>query len=97
MKILVIEGTNFILSPVVRQLCQMGHEVSVFHRGRTTAELPANVRHLLGDRFELTQMKSQFEQISPQVVLDMFPLEMIAVRDRILRIRYSAFKPFNIF
>lgn len=50
MKILMIGGTHFIGPPVVRQLTAMGHEVSVFHRGKTEAELPSDVHHLLGDR-----------------------------------------------
>jgi len=73
MKILVIGGTNFIGPPVVKQLHAMGHEVAIFHRGRTAAELPTDVRHLLGDRAHLTQMKSELKRLSPQVVIDMFP------------------------
>ncbi|NHC36614.1 NAD-dependent epimerase/dehydratase family protein [Scytonema millei] len=73
MKILALGGTNFIGPPVVRQLSAMGHEVAVFHRGKTAAELPEGIQHLLGDRSELTQMKSEFERLSPQVVVDMFP------------------------
>jgi nucleoside-diphosphate-sugar epimerase len=71
MKILIIGGTNFIGPPVVYQLMAMGHEVSVFHRQKTTDDLPANVHEILGDRSHLLQMKSQFEQLSPQVVIDM--------------------------
>lgn len=73
MKTLVIGRTNFIGLPVIRQLHAMGNEVTVFHRGRTPAELPKGIQHLLGDRSQLTQMKSEFERLSPQVVLDMFP------------------------
>jgi pimeloyl-ACP methyl ester carboxylesterase len=43
MKILVIGGTNFIGPPVVHRLNAMGHEVTVFHRGKTTADLPQGV------------------------------------------------------
>jgi nucleoside-diphosphate-sugar epimerase len=67
MKILIIGGTNFIGPPVVYQLMAMGHEVSVFHRRKTTDDLPANVHEILGDRSHLLEMKSQFEQLSPQV------------------------------
>jgi nucleoside-diphosphate-sugar epimerase len=73
MKILVIGGTNFIGPPVVRQLRKMGHEVTVFHRGKTTVELSLDVQEILGDRTHLTDFKSKFAEISPQVVLDMFP------------------------
>ena len=50
MKVLVIGGTNFVGPYVVRQLLKMGHEVTVFHRGQTTAELPEEVKWLKGDR-----------------------------------------------
>jgi nucleoside-diphosphate-sugar epimerase len=73
MKILLIGGTNFIGPLVVRQLCAMGHEVTVFHRGKTIAELPLNVNQIIGDRANLPNFKSEFEQVSPQVVLDMIP------------------------
>ncbi len=73
MKILVIGGTNFIGPPVVRRLSAMGHEVTVFHRGKTTADLPQGVSYIQGDRKNLTDFKSAFEQIAPQVVLDMIP------------------------
>ena len=72
MNILVIGGTKFIGPPVIRHLINMGHEVTVFHRGKTQAELPDCVHHLLGDRRYLNNFKSRFEQLAPEVVLDMF-------------------------
>lgn len=71
MKILIIGGTKFIGPPVVRHLINMGHEVIVFHRGKTIAELPPNVHQILGARSDIGKFKSEFEQILPQVVLDM--------------------------
>ncbi|KAF3889823.1 MULTISPECIES: NAD-dependent epimerase/dehydratase family protein [Nostocales] len=71
MKILVIGGTNFIGPHVVRHLCHLGHEVTVFHRGETMAELPTNVHHILGDRHHLQEFKSQFEEMAPHIVVDM--------------------------
>ena len=73
MKVLVIGGTNFIGPHAVRQLIDMGHEVTVFHRGQTTAELPPQVRLLKGDRHHLSDYKSEFQKLAPQVVLDMIP------------------------
>ncbi|MEH1844891.1 MAG: hypothetical protein V7L25_07780 [Nostoc sp.] len=58
MKILIIGGTNFIGPPVVCQLIAMGHQVSVFHRGKTTINLPLDVHEILGDCFHLFEMKS---------------------------------------
>jgi len=46
MKILVIGGTGFIGSYVVRQLQQTGHEVTVFHRGFHESELLTGIRHI---------------------------------------------------
>ncbi|MDJ0593894.1 MAG: NAD-dependent epimerase/dehydratase family protein [Pleurocapsa sp. MO_226.B13] len=73
MKVLVIGGTNFIGPHVVRQLVEMGHEVTVFHRGQTTAELPEEVKWIKGDRHNLSDCRSQFQKLVPEVVLDMIP------------------------
>jgi nucleoside-diphosphate-sugar epimerase len=74
MNILVIGGTKFIGPPVVRRLVASGHDVTVFHRGQTHANLPDTVKHLLGDRAHLSDFKSDFQSLSPDVVLDMMPL-----------------------
>jgi nucleoside-diphosphate-sugar epimerase len=55
MRILVIGGTGFIGRHLVRQLCEMGHSVTVFHRGRTPADLPA--QQILGDRRDLAAIR----------------------------------------
>lgn len=73
MKILVIGGTGFIGTPVVKRLIDAGHEVTVFHRGETNANFPPEVRHILGNRQQLNDFEREFEQISPEVVLDMIP------------------------
>jgi nucleoside-diphosphate-sugar epimerase len=52
MQILVIGGTGFIGRPLVRELARMGHTVTVFHRGSTAAQLPAE--SILGERRDLT-------------------------------------------
>lgn len=73
MKVFVIGGTHFIGPPVVRYLMEAEHEVMVFHRGQTQADLPSDVRHLLGNRHDLRQYRAQIEQFGPDVVLDMIP------------------------
>ncbi|WP_019507860.1 NAD-dependent epimerase/dehydratase family protein [Pleurocapsa sp. PCC 7319] len=73
MKILVIGGTNFIGPYVIRQLIEMGHEVTVFNRGETGTNLPTEVKRIKGDRHKLSDFKSEFEKFAPQVVLDMIP------------------------
>ncbi|MEO0988970.1 MAG: NAD-dependent epimerase/dehydratase family protein, partial [Cyanobacteria bacterium J06639_14] len=71
MNILVIGGTNFIGPYVIRQLSEQGHQVTVFHRGQTQADLPASVQHLYGDRAQLHHHRDAFYKLAPEVVLDM--------------------------
>lgn len=57
----------------------MGHEVTVFHRGHTEADLPPEVRHLHhppvtpGDRRHFADFAAVFRQLAPDLVLDMIP------------------------
>ena len=74
MEILVIGGTRFIGPQLVARLTEMGHSVTVFHRGVTEADLPAEVRHIHGDRNRLADFASQFKRLAPDVVVDMFAL-----------------------
>ena len=73
MKILVIGGTNFIGPYVVRQLIEMGHEVTIYNLGQTQTALPKEVKWIKGDRHNLLDYSSQFQKLAPQVVLDMIP------------------------
>ena len=50
MRILVIGGTRFVGKHVVEQALARGHEVTLFHRGRTGPDLFPEVEHRLGDR-----------------------------------------------
>ena len=73
MKVLIIGGTNFIGPNVVRQLIKIGHEVTVFNRGETETNLSKEVKWIKGDRHNLSDYRSQFQKLAPQVVLDMIP------------------------
>lgn len=74
MRVLIIGGTRFIGPFVVRRLHTLGHDVALFHRGKSTAELPGDIEHILGDRNKLADFRSTFEKIKPDVVLDMIPI-----------------------
>jgi 2'-hydroxyisoflavone reductase len=50
MRILIIGGTAFVGRHITQAALEAGHEVTVFHRGRTGADLFAQATHLLGDR-----------------------------------------------
>lgn len=73
MRVLIIGGTNFIGPFVVRHLHKLGHDVMVFHRGKTQTDLPSTVEVLTGDRSHLSDFRPHFEQWAPDVVLDMIP------------------------
>lgn len=48
--LLILGGTGFIGPHLVRHAVDRGHHVTIFTRGRRTADLPAGVTHLIGDR-----------------------------------------------
>lgn len=50
MRVLVIGGTQFVGRAVVEAYLARGDEVTLFHRGRTNAELFPEAKHVLGDR-----------------------------------------------
>lgn len=56
MRILIIGGTNFMGPHVVRSLSEDGHEVTVFHRGQTGADLPRGVNEIFGDRRSIDEL-----------------------------------------
>jgi nucleoside-diphosphate-sugar epimerase len=70
-RILLVGGTGFIGPYLVRRLVDRGHEVTVFHRGRTRAELPASVPQVLGDRRRLADYRDEFRRLGAQVVVDL--------------------------
>jgi 2'-hydroxyisoflavone reductase len=50
MDLLVLGGTGFIGPHLVRHAISRGHRVTIFTRGRRTADLPPEVTRLIGDR-----------------------------------------------
>jgi len=49
-KLLVLGGTQFVGRAVVEAALADGHDVTLFHRGRTSPELHPQAEHVLGDR-----------------------------------------------
>lgn len=82
MRILVIGGTSFIGPFVVQSLNAQGHNVTIFHRLRTTGSLlPDRVQEILGDRRPLADVAGVLLKTRPEVVLDMIPLIEQDARD----------------
>lgn len=74
MRVLVIGGTGFIGPHVVRLLSEQGHDLAVFNRGRSMADLPASVRHITGERAALPAFRAELAHFAPDVVLDMYAM-----------------------
>lgn len=68
MKILVIGGTGFIGSYTVAHLQKSGHQVTVFHRGKSP--VPSGAQQILGDHSRLSDYRREFEQRRFDVVID---------------------------
>jgi nucleoside-diphosphate-sugar epimerase len=73
-KVLMIGGTGFISSYVSRRLLADGHELTIFHRGETSAVLSQQVPEILGDRNQLASYRNTFQQWSPDIVIDTIAL-----------------------
>jgi len=66
-KVLSIGGTGFIGRFAVRDLVEMGHEVTVFHRGTSAV---AGADSISGDRRELERHAEMLRGVRPEVVID---------------------------
>jgi nucleoside-diphosphate-sugar epimerase len=70
MTILVLGGTGFVGRHVTRRLAAAGHTVTVFHRGRTTPDLPASVSRVHGSRDDQAALRDALDAAAPEVVVD---------------------------
>ena len=68
MNILLIGGTGFIGRFVTQQLLDAGHNVTVFHRGKT--EVPQGAQEILGNRKFLQDHQPEFRSAKFDVVID---------------------------
>lgn len=80
MRVLVVGGTGFIGGPTVRRLVASEHDVAVFHRGKTTLELPGVVEQLVGDRTRVADYADRLRGWKPDVVIDFVAFTATDVR-----------------
>jgi nucleoside-diphosphate-sugar epimerase len=73
MRVVVLGGTGFVGPHVVRELAELGHEVTIFHSGANEGDLPASVRHVHGRFEEFERHAPELRELEPDVVLDMVP------------------------
>lgn len=71
MRVLLIGGTSFMGPAVARELLAGGHQVAVYHRGRTEGAVPEGVTHIHGEREALAEARPELERFAPDVVIDM--------------------------
>lgn len=74
MRVLVIGGTGYIGRYVTGRLVKRGHDVAVFHRGRTETGTAEGVRRILGDRRRMRESADALLRFAPEVVLDVIPM-----------------------
>lgn len=73
-RILILGGTGFIGPHVVRCLHASGHQVAVFHRGSSTADLPSGIQVFHGDRHDQTALTEAMHKFRPETLIDVVPL-----------------------
>ena len=70
MKALVLGGSMFVGPRLARLLVEKGREVSVPNRGRTSADLPAEVDRLYADGYDCGQVRTALGGLSYDVAFD---------------------------
>jgi nucleoside-diphosphate-sugar epimerase len=72
MQVLIIGGTGLISTAITRYLVERGDDVTLYNRGRRTADVPENVTRILGDRTEYAAFEAHMAQAGPyDAVIDM--------------------------
>ena len=75
MNVLIIGGTGLISTGITRQADAAGHDVTVFTRGETDAELPGSVDHITGDRTDRDALERARDDCLLGCVIDMVGFE----------------------
>lgn len=75
LRIVVLSGTGFLGPFVVGYLCEMGHDVTIFHSGLHEPELPPQVKHIHSPLAvaPLRELAAELLEPAPDVVVHMVP------------------------
>ncbi|WP_224448203.1 NAD-dependent epimerase/dehydratase family protein [Haloprofundus salilacus] len=71
MDVLIVGGTGLISTGITRQLVAAGHDVTLYNRDETDAEIPDTVTLIRGDRTEYERFEDQLGDRSFDAVVDM--------------------------
>lgn len=74
MRILMIGGVSFIGLAVTCELLADGHEVAVYHRGKSEPEEVSAATHIHADRDDLESMGAEIAAFKPDVAVHMIAL-----------------------
>lgn len=76
MRVLVVGGTGFLGPPVVTRLSNLGHQVTVYHRGEHEPQLPFGVCHVHAPQAAspVVAFPSELTELAWDVVLSMMPV-----------------------
>ena len=72
-RVLVLGGTSFLGPHVVHGAVGAGHDVCIFHRGKSEPELPPSVRHVHGSFESFSVHLSELRAFAPDIVIDTVP------------------------
>jgi nucleoside-diphosphate-sugar epimerase len=71
MNILILGGTHLTGTWVVKSLYELGHQITIFNRGKTQSNLPPEINRVYGDRRYIINYIAELQKLSPDVVIDM--------------------------
>ncbi len=71
MLVAVIGGTRHVGPSIVKLLVEAGHQVAVYNRGRTPAQLPSGVQRFVVDRKVPGQLAAALRDHPPDAIIDM--------------------------
>jgi nucleoside-diphosphate-sugar epimerase len=71
MRVCVVGGTGNISTSIVRRLLELGHDVTIFNRGKTADPVPPEVRQIRGDRADTTAFEAAMQREKFDAAIDM--------------------------